>query len=275
MVAVYQVELAVAAFDPVVADDGACGSVFEVVSPAAFSERTEAVKLENDTVGFGVVVVFVESVFDAVVIDITPFDQDVAGPAGAKEAVAGVPQDAVANGDVFAFFQENGGTVFGVFSLAFATGESEGRTAAADVKVFDDHVFRHRVGRDVCASYFDDAAFFVPKIEYFAGGGVSAIDDGETAIGIRDTTDNNGVGGGALTTDDPFFAVGFASGVDGDCVSGTEGFPGHVSDLLQWFLGADFVVFGRQGTDPKIGDQECDGDCAFFESGGHIYISRF
>ena len=58
-------------------------------------------------------------------------------------------------------------------------------------------------------------------------------------------------------------------------VSGAEGFPGYVSDLLQRFLGADFVVLGRQGTYAKIGDQECDGYCASSESGGHIDTSRF
>ena len=129
MVTVYEVELAVAVFDPVVANDSSGRAVFEVVSPAAFAQGAKVVVLEGDVRGFGVVVVFVNAVFNAVVVDVTSFDEDIAGLAGAEEAVAAVAKDAVANGDVVAFFEEDGGAVVGIVFNAVASGKCVGGAA--------------------------------------------------------------------------------------------------------------------------------------------------
>jgi len=78
MVGLHQVELAVAALDPVVADHGARRAVLEVVAAAAVAQRSIAIGLEADAQALGVGVVLVDAALDAVGVDEVPRDDQVA-----------------------------------------------------------------------------------------------------------------------------------------------------------------------------------------------------
>ena len=209
VITINKIELAIAIFDPVVSDDSASRAVFEVVAQTAFAEWSKAVELKNDAIRFGVVVVFVDAVFDAIVVNVTVFDEDVAGFAGCKQAIATIAEYTVANGDVLAFFDKDGGTVSGIWGLPVATGKGVRWAARTDVEVFDGDVRRHGIGGCIGPADFYNASTFIPVVELVAGAGVLAVDDGELACFVWYATNDDGVIFCALNAEDPFFMIGF------------------------------------------------------------------
>src|SRR5690606_20984400 len=169
-----QVELAVAALDPVVAHHAAGAAVFQVVAAGAAHQRAVAVVLVGDVVSFAVGVVLVDRAADAVAVDVAAGQQNVltqtrASPAAArrhKEAVAAVGDHAVAHGDVLALLNVDraGAGVVRLAGRAGRVGVGVVGVGAADFQVFD----RHPGGRGVCvhagAADHDHAAVLVPEI---------------------------------------------------------------------------------------------------------------
>ena len=79
VLAVHQVELAVAGLDPVVAHHEARGAVLQVVAAGAGAERPETIPLKDDPQSGGVGVVFIDAAHVAVPVNEVALDPNVLG----------------------------------------------------------------------------------------------------------------------------------------------------------------------------------------------------
>src|SRR5205823_987789 len=124
-----------------------------------------------------------------------------------NKSVPAVVERAVADDDVFAFFDRDRGGVPRVFRRAVASGEDKRRAGAADVEVFDDDVRGCRVGGFVRAADFYNAPLAAPVIECRRRGRVASVDEREFAFFIRDAADDDWFFFGTARAEDEFFAV--------------------------------------------------------------------
>ena len=86
--------------------------------------------------------------------------------------------DGIADGNVLAFLDIDGGRVVGV-SLRASVGRHKciGRTGTANVEVLDRNELRQSVGRNVGSSNLDYAAGFVPIVQGGSSGCSVPVDD--------------------------------------------------------------------------------------------------
>ncbi len=213
--AVHKVELAVAIFYPVVADDCSGGAVFEVIAGASVAQRPEMIELEEDSESLGVVVVLVDAPLVAVAVNRTILDDDVRRRIRAEEAVAAVGELAVSKDDVISALDEDCRGVAGVaLGVAAVIDEGVWRSGFANRQVFDDDILGSIGGGETCAADFDYSANLAPIVEFEAGGGVFAVDNGKIAADRRNSANDYGRRGCSRAVDDPLFPVGSASPMD-------------------------------------------------------------
>ena len=206
---------------------------------------------ESDLEGFGVAIVFVDTVFDAVVVDLAVIDEEISGGVTGEETIAGVMESAVPDDEMFASFDEEGGGIFAIKFEAFATGELEWGAGAADIEIFDEEMGGSDIGGFGGASDFDHAAFASPVVEIFWGDGVASVDDGAGAIWGGDASDDDGFFGGASDGEDEFFVVRIWAGVDSDDIAWLKIWPRDFGEGGEFLVGADFVSGGEGGGEER------------------------
>ena len=89
----HQVQLPVAVFYPVVSDNAGCLTVFQVVPVIIIPHRAEMIKLKENTIGFCIIIVFVDPAFDIVIVDIIVFNHEVSGLRPAEESVPAITEN--------------------------------------------------------------------------------------------------------------------------------------------------------------------------------------
>ncbi len=244
-----EVELAVAALDPVVAHHRPDRPVLERVAVAAGAQRTEAVVLEDDAHRRRVVVVLEGAPDVAVVVEIVLLDQDVLRVAvvdADEQAVAGIVHAAAANHEMLAALDVDRGGVGGVGDARSAgvVGEGVAGLRTLEIEILDHDVLRKDVGAG--GADLQQPARFVGVVELEARGGAVTADDGQVAARVGNAADRDRLRRRAGTTDDPFLAIRGRTPVDLHRVAGRERLPRHVADVRERLPGADVVGRGTR-----------------------------
>ena len=218
-----EVELAVAALDPIVADHRAGRPILEVVAEAAHAQRAVSVVLKGDARGRRVAVVLVDAADVAVVEDVVALDEHVARSRGNEQAVATIAHCTIADRDVIALLDIDRRRVVGItLPCTRIIGEAVGWATAANLKTIKDDVGRRRVGRNVGATNLDHATRFVPIVEGKPGRGPIAVNHRQLAVGSGHALNRDRLCRGALPANDPLAQVGRRAPVDANGVTGKQ-----------------------------------------------------